>query len=184
MIFSVAVISCFGISGGFRVSPVRQSLCKKQTRQFASSAAVRVETGTFKDNPSVAGHARARACRKRLGWAYQCLTRGVSKCAPFLFVGQRPEWRFPGKANMPQRKARPRSNRDRPHPLDFLDEATDSCAKIAALAQLLASCQTERLRSETVAVAGALIMDEIAKLRGILNLLCHQRPQPPHKRGK
>jgi hypothetical protein len=85
---------------------------------------------------------------------------------------------------MPQRKARPRSNRDRPHPLDFLDEATDSCAKIAALAQLLASCQTERLRSETVAVAGALIMDEIAKLRGILNLLCHQRPQPPHKRGK
>ncbi len=85
---------------------------------------------------------------------------------------------------MPKRKYSPPPKLAGPLPLDLMDHATESSRKIAALAQLLASCQTERLRSETVAVAGALIGDETAKLRQALSLLRHQRPQPPCKRGK
>jgi hypothetical protein len=85
---------------------------------------------------------------------------------------------------MPKRKCSPPPKPAGPLPMGLMDQATDCGCKIAALAQLLASCQTGRLRSETVAVAGALIVNEAAKLRQALSLLRHPRPQPPHKKGK
>jgi len=85
---------------------------------------------------------------------------------------------------MPKRICSPPLKLAGPLPLDLMNQTTDCCCKIAALAQLLASCQTKRLRSETVSVAGALLGDETAKLRQALSLLCHQRPQPPAQERK
>jgi hypothetical protein len=70
---------------------------------------------------------------------------------------------------------RGKSRRDRNLPdadhFDSFDEATSSCDKIAAIAKLLASCQTQHLRTETISVAGSLIIDEAARLCQSLNVL-------------
>jgi hypothetical protein len=69
------------------------------------------------------------------------------------------------------KKVRRNLNLTNCHPFDIFAEATNRCDKIAAVAQLLATCQTQRLRTETISVAGALIMDEAAQLRRNLNTL-------------
>jgi hypothetical protein len=68
---------------------------------------------------------------------------------------------------MPKRKSphlRPRRKADHSRSLDATDQALDSCRKIRALAELLFRCNAQLLRADSVAIAGGLILEEIAKL--------------------
>jgi hypothetical protein len=69
---------------------------------------------------------------------------------------------------MPKRKLpRPRNGSKPKHNdrLDSMDEMLDCCRKIRALAELLFRSEISSLNPATAATTGALIFDEIKKLR-------------------
>jgi len=82
---------------------------------------------------------------------------------------------------MAKRKSR-RPNPRQPCPLDVMDEAVRRCRTIAALAELLAHCEIERLEPRTISISGALIVEEAEKLRQSLIILGPIRLSRPSSR--